>query len=106
MEAADISSLNTAVMVVLALTPLAPLAGVTDVTVGGVASTNRVVNVQLNVLASALPAASFTPDAPPMILAVYNALPASAAEGVKVTVRVAALYATVAVITWLDGFSN
>ena len=52
------------------LIPVAPLAGTTDETVGGVLSTAAVVKLQLKLLANAFPARSFTPDAPPVMVAV------------------------------------
>ncbi len=50
-----------------------------------------VVNVQVKVVARALPARSFTPLAPPSTVAVYVVAAASAAVGVRVAVRVVAL---------------
>ncbi len=58
------SSLKVAVMLPLRETPVAPLPGVIEDTVGGVVSVT-VVNDQLASAASALPAASLTPAAPP-----------------------------------------
>jgi hypothetical protein len=52
-------------------------------------------------LASALPARSFTPDAPPVIVAVYVVEPVSTADGVNVTWLDAVL--TVAVTSVLPG---
>ena len=65
--AAAIASLKVAVMLAVLLTPVAPLAGDVDVTVGGVVS---IVKVQTLSTASALPATSFTPLAPPRTIAV------------------------------------
>ena len=65
-----IDSLKFAMTVVPVLIPVAPLAGNTEVTVGGVLSTDAVVKLQLKLPASAFPARSLTPDAPPNIVAV------------------------------------
>jgi hypothetical protein len=69
---ASIASLNTAVTAVVAATPVAPLVGVTLLTVGGVVSGVVVVNDQVKLAASALPARSFTRGsvAPPLTVAV------------------------------------
>ena len=64
-----IASLNVAVTLVVIATPVAPLAGETTVTVGGVVSAD-VVNDQTKLLTSALPAASLTPPAPLITVAV------------------------------------
>jgi hypothetical protein len=83
-----IASLNVAVTVVAALTFVAPLAGVTAVTVGGVAST---VNDHVRLAANALPARSFTRGsvAPPFTVAVYFVAALSGLLGVSVAIRVA-----------------
>ena len=64
-----IGSLNVALTPVVVLTAVAPLAGVTAVTVGGVGSDTTVVKDQRKLLAMGLPARSFTPPAPPMTVA-------------------------------------
>ena len=64
------------------------MAGVTLVTVGAVVSGTAVVNDQTTLLASALPARSFTPLAPPVSVAVYVVDMASAPDGVSVATRV------------------
>jgi len=63
-------SLKFATTVVLVLIPVAPLAGATDETVGGVLSTAAVVKLQLKLFANAFPARSLTPELPPTIVAV------------------------------------
>ena len=70
--AGSIASLNVAVTAVVVATPVAPLVGDTLVTVGGVVSGVAVVKDQLKLLASALPAVSFTRGsvAPPFTVAV------------------------------------
>jgi hypothetical protein len=88
MLVASIASLNVAVTVVVLLTPVAPLAGVMAVTVGGVVSLETVVNDQVRLAAMALPAASLTPV---LTVAVKVVGPVSAAVGVKVATLVAAL---------------
>ncbi len=71
MVADSIASLKVAVTVVPVLTPVAPLAGDVEVTVGGVVSAAAVVvKDQVTLLASALPATSLTPLAPPLTVAV------------------------------------
>ena len=87
--AALIGSLKVAVTAVVALTPVAARAGVMLVTVGGAVSTTTVVNDHTRLLASALPTTSFTPELPPVIVAVYVVDPASAADGVSVPTCVA-----------------
>ena len=69
---ASIASLNVAMTAVVAATPVAPLVGDTLVTVGGVVSGVVVVNDQVKLVASALPAESFTRGsvAPPFTVAV------------------------------------
>ena len=86
---AVIASLNVAVTFVLVETLVAPLAGLTLLTVGGVVSI--VVKDQVKFVANALPAASFTPLAPPTTVAVYVVLLASALLGVSVATCVLAL---------------
>ena len=66
---AFIGSLNVAVTVVFNPTPDAPLAGVLAVIVGAVVSPT-VVNDHAESAARALPAESFTPLEPPVIVAV------------------------------------
>lgn len=62
MVAGSIGSLNVAVMAVLRETPAAPLAGLTDVTEGAVASVVvPVVKVQLKGAARGVPVVSFAP---------------------------------------------
>ena len=70
-QAGSIASLNVAVTPVAVLTLVAPPAGVTAVTVGGVVS-GTVVNDQTKLAASALPATSFARGsvAPPLTVAV------------------------------------
>ena len=86
---ASIASLKIAETAVLRVVPVAPLAGVTDVIVGGIIS--AVVNFHVKLLAKAFPATSFTPEEPPLIVAVYKVELANAADGVNVAVLVAAL---------------
>ena len=69
MVAGFVASLNTTLTEVVVATPVAPAAGMTDVTVGGVVST-AVVNDQMKSEASALPLKSLTPFAPPFTVAV------------------------------------
>src|SRR2546425_4838220 len=67
---AVIASLNVAVTFVPTATPVAPLAGAVPVTVGGVVSAGAAGGeVQGLSRASALPAKSFTPEAPALTLA-------------------------------------
>src|SRR2546425_10822334 len=80
-----IGSLNEAVTTVARLTPVAPLAGVTLVMVGGVVSGTAVVNDQTKLLARALPAVSFTPELPPVIVAGYEIGRASCRERVEIS---------------------
>ena len=77
------------VTVVAGLTAVAPFAGVRAVIVGGAVS--AVVNDQDASAASAFPARSFTPLAPPTTVAVYVVTSASAAVGVRVATFVPAL---------------
>ena len=86
---AFIASLKIAETVVLISAPVAPLAGVTDVIVGGIIS--AVVNFHVKLLPKGFPATSFTPEEPPVIVAVYKVELANAADGVRVAVLVAAL---------------
>ena len=65
-----IASLKVAVTAVVNATPVAPLAGDRPVTVGGVTSAAAVLKVQPASAAKALPAASLTPLAPPLTVAV------------------------------------
>ena len=67
-EATATLSLAFAESVTLPLT-LAPLVGAVSVTVGGVVSNMLVVKFQLRLAANGLPARSFTPLAPPVIVA-------------------------------------
>jgi hypothetical protein len=66
---ASIAWLKVAVTVVVVATPVAPLVGVDEVTVGGGAAV-AVVNDQVKSLARAVPLVSFTPVAPPFTVAV------------------------------------
>src|SRR6266850_6051695 len=84
--AAAIGSLKVAVSAGPVLTPVAPRAGVTLVIVGAVVS--AVVKDHASLLASALPATSFTPALPPETVAVYVVDEASAEEGVRMATRV------------------
>ena len=63
------ASLNTTLTAVVVATPVAPDAGLTDVTVGGVVSV-PVVNDQTKSAARALPLESLTPLAPLFTVAV------------------------------------
>jgi len=92
MVAASIGSLNWMVIPVLDITSTAPSTGVTETTLGDV--TSRVVKLNENADAIALPAWSFTPAA---TVAVYPVEPARAADGAKVPVLVARSYETVPV---------
>jgi hypothetical protein len=76
---AAIGALKVAAICWLRGTPVAPLAGTTEVTVGG----GAVVKVNTKLAASASPVGSF---APVVIVAVYNVEPARGAAGVKVAV--------------------
>ena len=78
------ASLKLAIIFAPVLTPVAPFAGETDVTIGGVLSTTAVVKLQLKLLANAFPARSFIPDAPPIIVAVKTVEPAKVDVGSKV----------------------
>jgi hypothetical protein len=79
-----IASENVADTEALGATPLAPLAGEVEVTVGGVVSgAAAVVKRQVKLAPSALPAESVTLDA---TTAVYCVLGARAAEGVNLAV--------------------
>jgi hypothetical protein len=84
--AAEIGSPKVALTLVPRLTFVAPLAGVTLATVGGVVSTARVVNDQLKFDASAFPAASLIPLAPERSVAVYEVDDCRFALGVSVAV--------------------
>ena len=77
------ASLNVAFTLLVTATLAAPVPGVVVVIVGRVVSGTAVVNDQL-VLAIVFPAVSLAP----LTVAVYVVLPASAADGVKVAVRV------------------
>jgi hypothetical protein len=66
------------------------------VTVGSVGGAPVVVKDETLLLASALPATSFTPALPPVIVAVYVVPPASGDEGVSSPTRNVASYETVA----------
>jgi hypothetical protein len=90
---AVIASLKVTVTAVVAATPVAPLAGLTDATVGGVVSAATVVNVEVNVVARALPAASLTRGSvvPPRTLTVNVLDPAKGEVGVSVATRLVAL---------------
>src|SRR4029077_4448574 len=92
--ATSIASSKMAEAVVVTSTPAAPFTGVTEETVGGTISPTSVVNDQLYSVASASPAASFTPGAPPLIVIVYTVELTSATDGVIVAVFVPALYET------------
>jgi hypothetical protein len=89
-DAAAIGSLNVTVTEV-AVTPVAPSAGDTAVTVGGVVSGWTVVKDRTKLLASGFPAVSFTPAAPAAIVAVYVVAWVSDADGFSVATRVVAL---------------
>jgi len=94
MLAGFIASLNVALTAALSATPVAPLAGLVSVIVGGVVSTPAPV-IKLHGLGTA-PAASALPDrsvAAFVIVAVYDPLAARFADGVNVTVAPA--YVTV-----------
>src|SRR5689334_8531084 len=104
-----IASLKVAVTVVVALMPVAPLAGEIAVTVGGVVSPGAaVVNDQETLAASAFPATSLARGsvAPPLTVAVYVAEAASALLGVSVATSVEALYVTVAGTSAFDASRN
>jgi hypothetical protein len=89
---AVIASLKVAVTAVVVAIPVAPLAGLTLLTVGGVVSAAAaVVKDHVKVAARALPAKSFTPFAPPTTVAVYCTPLANALFGVSVAVLVLAL---------------
>ena len=69
----SIASENVAVGATEVATPVAPVAGVVAVTVGGVVSGGvpaAVVKVQVTFAASRLPATSLTPPVPPLTVAV------------------------------------
>src|SRR5688572_5455020 len=89
---AFIASEKVAVGATLVGTPVAPEAGVVLVTLGGVVSAAAtVVKLQTLSAASALPATSFTPLAPLLMVAVYVMLACRTALGVSVAVRLEAL---------------
>ena len=75
------ASLNVAVIEVVTATPVAPPVGVVLVTVGRVVSGAIVVNGQTLSEVLALPARSFMPVEPPLIVAVYDVEDASEDEG-------------------------
>jgi hypothetical protein len=86
---AFIASLNLAVTLVVVVTPVAPLAGVAAVTVGGVVSAGAaVLNVQVTSDARALPALSLAPDEPPLTLALNVCELANGDAGSSVATRV------------------
>ena len=76
-----IASLNVAVMLLLIATPVAPLAGLVEMTVGWIVST--VVKLHVKSEAIALPAKFLTPV---VIRAVYIVLKPRFADGVNVAV--------------------
>ena len=78
------ASLKFAVIFPVIPTPVAPLRGDTEVTVGGVLSTVAVVKLHIKLFARAFPARSFTPELPPTIVAVYTVDPLRTEDGVKV----------------------
>jgi hypothetical protein len=73
------ASLNVAETAVLTATPVAPLAGIVEITVAG----GAVVNVETKLAARGAPAESF---APVVIVAVYEVLAVRTAVGVNVAV--------------------
>jgi len=77
--ATSIASLNVAEIAVLTATPVAPLAGTVETTVGGTAA----VKVHTKLDASAAPVRSL---APVVIVAAYEAPVARTADGVNVAV--------------------
>ena len=80
-----IAWLNVAVITaVLEQTEVEPFGGVTEVTVGGHVA--EVVNVHTKLAASAMPNVSFAP----VVIVAVKVLGARPAEGVKVTILVAA----------------
>jgi hypothetical protein len=83
--AAFIASLNVTVTAVVTATFVAPLAGLTLLTVGRVVS-GTVVKDHVKFAASGFPAASCTPLAPPTTVAVYVVLLTNALLGVNVAV--------------------
>ena len=89
--AGSIASLNVIVTSEFGATPVAPFAGVVEVTVGGRSS--RVVNVHTFASARLLPARSF---APVLIVAVIEEKFGSPPVGTRTARRVSALYVTVA----------
>ena len=82
--AGSIGSLKVALANPFMETPVAPLEGLTERTVGVVAIVPRVVKVQVRIAASATPVAL---RAPVVIFAVYEPSPWSAAAGVNVAVK-------------------
>jgi hypothetical protein len=90
MVVGSIGSLKVAVTAVLVATPVAPLDGVTDVTIGGVGAGAAVVNDQVKLAAIGVPASSFTPDVPPTTVAVYVVELARASAGISLAVWAAA----------------
>jgi energy-converting hydrogenase Eha subunit B len=94
-----IAWLKVAVMAEAIATPVAPLAGVTDVTVGGTGAA-AVVNVHASFDASAVPDESV---APVVIVAVYCVLYARFADGVNVATDPLAAYVTVPETAALPG---
>ena len=83
---AFMASLKVAETTVLILMLVELLEGETDKIVGRVTSAVPVVNDQVKLFTSAFPARSFTPEAPPVIVAVYIVELANAADGIKVAV--------------------
>ena len=99
--AAFIFSLNVTATVTLAAMPAAPFAGLTEVTVGLVVSDEVLVpNVEVNVVANALPAKSLTRGSvvPPRTLSRYVVDEDRVEFGVTVAMRLAALKVTVRAI--------
>ena len=99
--AAFMFSLNVTVTVTLAATLIAPFVGLTEVTVGLVVSDELLVlNVDVNVVASALPATSLTRGSvvPPKTLSRYVVDEDRVEFGVTVAMRLAALKVTVRAI--------
>jgi hypothetical protein len=79
-----IAWLKVAVTKVLGHIPVAPVAGATEITVGGAQAVVLVVKVHTQLPANALPNVSW---APVVIVAVYRVFSARALAGVKVAVE-------------------
>ncbi len=85
-----IASEKVAVVFAVTATPIAPLAGLTVVTLGGVTSSAAVMKLHTLSVANGFPATSVAPLAPPLTVAVYVVLAARSDVGSSVTRLLAA----------------